>query len=101
MKTLLFIQKVLPIPCVFTAVFSLRRPEVLWVTLHRVTAKSFKKNPDQIKKFSRALTQFLEINKGMEILHHKSITQVMHDLHRRKSKFNIYLQRAQGNYTST
>ena len=62
----------------------------------------FLKNPDQLKKVSRTLTQFLEVNKGIEIIRHKSITQVkkIHDLHGRKSKLNIYLKWAQGNYTS-
>ena len=101
-KTLLFIQKALPIPCIVTAVFSLRHPVVLRVTLYRVAAKSVKKNPDQLKKVLRTLTQFLEINKGIKIIRHKSITKIkkIHDLHRRKSKLNIYLQCAQGNYTN-
>ena len=101
-KTLLFIQKALPIPCIVTAVFSLRHPVVLRVTLYRVAAKSVKKNPDQLKKVLRTLTQFLEINKGIKIIRHKSITKIkkIHDLHRRKSKLNIYLECAQGNYTN-
>ena len=95
-------EKALPIPCIVTAIFSLRHPVVLRVTLYRVTAKSFLKNPDQLEKVSRTLTQFLEINKGIEIIRHKSITQIkkIHDLHGRKSKLNIYLKWAQGNYTS-